>query len=87
MPRGNGLLGDQRQEVLALFRSLDPGLRRHVMSRAVGTHPGSDQLIAVDAGLDVGGGGERCCETRLIHPAPRRDDGYVRIMHAEKNEG
>jgi hypothetical protein len=35
MPRGNGLLGDQHQRVLALFRSLDPRLRRRVMSRAV----------------------------------------------------
>ena len=34
--RGNGLLGDQHQEVLALFRTLDPTLRRYVMSHTVG---------------------------------------------------
>jgi hypothetical protein len=34
MPRGNGLLGEQHQEVLALFRSLEM-LRRYVMSHAV----------------------------------------------------
>jgi hypothetical protein len=35
MPRGNGLLGEQHQEVLALYRSLDPTLKRYVMSHAV----------------------------------------------------
>jgi len=35
MARGNGLLGEQHQEVLALFRRLDPTLRRYVMSHAV----------------------------------------------------
>ena len=35
MPRGNGLLGKQHQEVLALYRSLDPTLKRYVMSHAV----------------------------------------------------
>jgi hypothetical protein len=33
--RGNGLLGGQHQEVLALFRTLDPTLKRYVMSHAV----------------------------------------------------
>jgi hypothetical protein len=35
MPRGNGLLGEQHQEVLALFARLDPRVRRYVMSHAV----------------------------------------------------
>jgi hypothetical protein len=35
MPRGNGLLGEQHQEVLNLFRRLDPTLKRYVMSHAV----------------------------------------------------
>jgi hypothetical protein len=33
--RGNGLLGEHHQEVLALFRTLDPTLKRYVMSHAV----------------------------------------------------
>jgi hypothetical protein len=32
---GNGLLGEKHAEMLALFRSLDPRLKRIVMSRAV----------------------------------------------------
>ena len=35
MPRGNGLLGEQHQEVLAMFQRLDPTLKRYVMSHAV----------------------------------------------------
>ncbi|HWX17329.1 MAG TPA: hypothetical protein VNY07_12145 [Chthoniobacterales bacterium] len=35
MPRGNGLLGEHHQEVLALFARLDPTLKRYVMSHAV----------------------------------------------------
>jgi len=32
---GNGLLGEKHAKMLALFRSLDPRLKRIVMSRAV----------------------------------------------------
>jgi hypothetical protein len=32
---GNGLLGERHEEMLVLFRSLDPRLKRLVMSRAV----------------------------------------------------
>ena len=33
MPRGNGLLGEQHQEVLAMFQRLDPTLKRYMMSQ------------------------------------------------------
>jgi hypothetical protein len=32
---GNGLLGERHEEMLVLFQSLDPRLKRLVMSRAV----------------------------------------------------
>jgi hypothetical protein len=32
---GNGLLGEQHEEMLQLFHSLDPRLKRIIMSRAV----------------------------------------------------
>lgn len=44
--RGNGLLGEQHQEVLALFRSLDPRLKRLVMSRAAEILEGTDDIKA-----------------------------------------
>jgi hypothetical protein len=56
MPRGNGLLGEQHQEVLALFRSLDPRLRRHVMSHAVEIlEVTNDIKTAVDVLLHMSG--------------------------------
>ena len=45
-PSGNGLLGEQHQEVLALFRSLDPRMRRVVMSRAAEILEEADDIKA-----------------------------------------
>lgn len=43
---GNGLLGEQHREVLALFRSLDPRMRRIVMSRAAEILEEADDIKA-----------------------------------------
>jgi hypothetical protein len=56
MPRGNGLLGEHHQEVLAVYQRLDPTLKRYVMAHAVEVLTvTSDIKTAVDVLLHMSG--------------------------------